>query len=119
MESNPDSNRAIVVIDDPSSPVEFELGTKETMQAAFSPQPHTDRFLTTSHTGRIDVWQLTAGIPARLASFNHGETAVGLASFSSDGSRVISLGDDGTYKIWDVVSQALVVSYGPTVIADR
>ena len=129
MESNSDGNRAIVifesgraelvVIDDPSSPAEFELGANGTMHAAFSPQPHADRFLTTSHTGRIDVWQLTNGIPVQVVSFDHGETPVGLASFSSDGSRVISLGDDSTYKVWDIASRALLVSYGPVIIADR
>jgi hypothetical protein len=129
IESNSDANRAIVVfesgraelvvIDDPSAPAEFDLQTKGTMQAAFGPAPHADRFLTTSRTGWIDVWQLMSGIPARLASFNHGDTPVGLASFSSDGRRVISLGNDSTYKVWDVASQALVVSYGPAVIPNR
>ena len=129
MEGNPDGNRAIVifesgraelvVIDDPSCPCEFELGRSSTMHAAFSPRPGMDRFLTTSHTGRIDVWQLTNRIPAQVVSFNHGETPVGLASFSSDGTRVISLGDDNTYKVWDIASRALLVSYGPVTIGDR
>jgi len=121
IETSPDANRAIVVfesgraaflvIDDPASPGEYEIEAQGTIQAAFSPQPHVDRFLTGSRTGRIDVWQLADGVPARLASFNHGATAVGLASFSSDGTRVISLGDDGAYKIWDIDKRKLVVSY--------
>jgi WD40 repeat protein len=129
IESKPDGNRAIVifesgkaqlvVIDDPSSPAEFGLGTNGTMHAAFSPRPRADRFLTTSHAGRIDVWQLTNGIPAQVVSFNHGKTPISLASFSSNGTHVISLGDDNTYKVWDIASRALLASYGPITIGDR
>ena len=121
IETSPDADRAIVVfesgraaflvIDDPASPGEYELATQKTIHAAFSPRPHADRFLTTSRTGRIDVWQSTAGAPAGLASFEHGATAVGLASFSGDGTRVISLGDDGAYKVWDIGQRKLVASY--------
>ncbi len=73
IETSPDADRAIVVfesgraaflvIDDPASPGEYELATQKTIHAAFSPRPHADRFLTTSRTGRIDVWQSTAGAP--------------------------------------------------------
>jgi WD40 repeat protein len=120
IESNSDSNRAIVVfesgraklvvIDDPSTPIELELESTCVLQAAFSPAQHSDRFITASCTGRIDVWHLTNGSPVRLASFNHGDTPVGLATFSSDGRRVISLGEDNTYKVWDVASQTMVTS---------
>jgi hypothetical protein len=121
IESNPDGTRALVVfesgrvafvvIDDPSAPAEYELGAKGTIHASFSPAPYVDRFLTASQTGQIDVWQLAGGSPAKLASFNHDGTATGLASFSSDGSRVISLGNDGTYKVWDLEERKLMVSY--------
>ena len=120
IETSPDADRAIVVfesgrtaflvIDDPASPGEYELETKGTIHAAFSLRPRVDRFLTTSRTGRIDVWRLTHGAPNRLASFEHGATAVGLASFSGDGTRVISLGDT-SYKIWDIGQRTLVASY--------
>jgi WD40 repeat protein len=127
IESSSDGNRAIVVFEsgramlvvmnDPSKPIKFELVTDDTIQVAFGPRG--DHFLTASRTGRIDVWHLASGIPVRLASFNHGKTPVGLASFSRDGSRVISLDDDSTYKIWDVASGATIVSYGPTATPDR
>jgi hypothetical protein len=100
-----------VVLDDPSSPAEYELEAKGTIHASFSPRPHVDRFLTPSHTGQIDVWQFARGIPAKLASLNHGETAVGNASFSGDGTRVISLGNDGVYKVWDTGTREIVASY--------
>jgi hypothetical protein len=121
IESNLEGTRALVifesgrvefvVLDDPSSPAEYELEAKGTIHASFSPRPHVDRFLTASHTGQIDVWQFPNGIPAKLASFNHGETAVGLASFSGDGTRVISLGNDGAYKVWDIRTRELMASY--------
>ena len=121
IESNSEANRAIVVfesgrvqfvvINDPSSPAEYELGTKGTIHAAFIPRPHTGRFLTASQTGQIDVWRFADGAPAKLASFNHGTTPVGLASFSGDGARIISLSDDDVYKVWDISKRELVVSY--------
>lgn len=121
IESNSEANRAIVVfesgrvqfvvINDPSSPAEYELGTKGTIHAAFIPRPHTGRFLTASQTGQIDVWRFADGAPAKLASFNHGTTPVGLASFSGDGARIISLSADDVYKIWDISKRELVVSY--------
>jgi WD40 repeat protein len=121
IESNPEGTRAIVVfesgrvelvvIDDPSAPAEYELGAKGTIHVSFSPAADVDCFLTASQTGQIDVWQLAGGSLAKLASFNHGGTATGLASFSSDGRRVISLGNDGTYKVWDLGERRLMVSY--------
>ena len=121
IETNPDANRAIVVfeagsaaflvIDNPASPSEYEIETQDTIHAAFSPRPHANRFLTASRTGRVEVWQFAAGVAARLASFDHGPTAVGLASFSGDGTRVISLGDDSAYKIWDIGQKKMMVSY--------
>ena len=121
IETSPDVDRAIVVfesgraaflvIDNPGSPGEHELEMQGTIHAAFSPRPHADRFLTANRMGRIAVWQWAHGAPARLASFEHGATAVGLASFSSDGTRVISLGDDGAYKVWDIGHRKQVASY--------
>jgi WD40 repeat protein len=98
-------------MDNPASPVECELETTGAIEATFCSRPQQDRFLVTTNTGLIDVWQLESGVPARLTSFKHGDTSVGLASFSGDGSRVISLGEDRTHKIWDIASQALMVSY--------
>jgi WD40 repeat protein len=122
IESHAEANRALVVfesgrgelvvIDDPSAPAEYELEATGTIQAAFSPHPHTDRFLTASHSGQIDVWRFAGAAPAKIASFSLGnKTPVGLASFSSDGARVVSLGSDGTYKVWDISTQELVASY--------
>lgn len=121
IESNLEGTRAIVifesgltefvVIDDPSAPAEYKVGTEGTIHAAFSPRPRFDRFLTASRTGQVDVWQFSKGAPTKLASFNHGGTAVGLASFSADGARVISLGNDGAYRVWDISKQKLLISY--------
>lgn len=129
IEGSPDESRAIVVfesgrarlvvIDDPSSPTEFELEAPDTMHAAFSPRPYADRFLTAGRTGRVDVWEMTGGVPGRLVSFNHGAMPVGLASFSSDGRRVISVGADGSFKTWDAGTRGLVVSYGPALVPNR
>ena len=47
----------------------------------------------------------------RYLTFKHGETSIGLVGFSSDGSRVISLGTDSIYKIWDIATGSLVGSF--------
>ena len=79
-----ESGRAdLVVLDDLSVPGEYELATEGTIHASFSPSPQADRFLTASKTGQIDVWHFDDGRLAKLSSFDHGDTPVGLASFSS------------------------------------
>jgi hypothetical protein len=121
IESNPAGTRAIVifesglaslvVLDQPSAAAQVEIDMKGVIQASFGPGPTPDRFLTASRTGEITVWQFADRTLARLVSFSHGGTAIGLASFSSDGTRVISLGADGVYKIWSIAGQDLVVSF--------
>lgn len=101
-----------VALGDPSSPVEHELSAQDTIHASFATLPHTGRFLTTSRTGEIGVWQFAGtAAPDKVATFKHGETPVGLATFSNDAARVISVGNDGTYKIWGIDRNELVVSY--------
>ncbi|MBI2718729.1 MAG: hypothetical protein HYX36_08200 [Rhizobiales bacterium] len=122
IEGNVNGNRAIVIfesgqaqlviIDDPRSPIVCELDMADVMGAAFDPGLDADRFVATTRTGEIAVWQIASRTATRIASFNHGQTAVQLAGFSGDGSRVISLGDDGTCKIWNIRTQSLVASYG-------
>ena len=121
IESNPTGTRAIVifesgraslvVLDDPSSPAQFDLEQPGVIHASFSPGPEGDRFLTASRTGEIGVWQIVNRSPVARASFKHGESPIGLASFSSDGARVVSLAADGVYKIWDIARQELLASY--------
>jgi hypothetical protein len=121
IESNTDGKRALVVfesgraelviLDDVTSPGEFALDMSDTIYAAFSPSPSSNEFLTSSRSGKISLWQFAVGRPVQLASFDHGGTPVGLASFSADGNRIVSVGDDGSYKIWDIGARALVASY--------
>jgi len=112
IESSTDGKRALVVfesgraelviLDDVTSPVEFALDMSDTIYAAFSPSPSSNEFLTSSRSGKISLWQFAVGRLVQLASFDHGGTPVGLASFSADGNRIVSVGDDGSYKIWDI-----------------
>jgi WD40 repeat protein len=104
----------LVVLDDPNAASEFELGTKDTIAVAFSPTAAVDRFVTASKSGQVDVWEFDGGRPTRLASFDHGGVPVGLASFSSGGERAISLGGDGTVKVWDVAGRTLLATFPQT-----
>ena len=67
------------------------------------------RILTTSASGRSQIWspvQLDA-IPA--ASLSHAHTDVVVqAVFSRDGNRIVTASFDGTAKVWDRVSQRLI-----------
>lgn len=107
----------LIVLDDLAAPVEHELATEGIVHAEFGPAAQSDRFLTTSKTGRVDVWRFTGartgseGRPYRVSSFTYGNTAVGLASFSSDGQRIISLDDKGAFQITDAATGSHVVSY--------
>jgi hypothetical protein len=101
----------LVVVDDPNAASEFDLGTKDTIAVAFSPMEDVDRFVTASKSGQIDVWQFTSGPPTLLASFDHGDVPVGLASFSSQGERAISLDADGTVKVWDIARRGLLSTF--------
>jgi hypothetical protein len=104
----------LVVLDDPNAASEFELGTKDSIAVAFSPTADVDRFVTASKSGQVDVWEFDGGPPTRLASFDHGGVPVGLASFSSGGERAISLGGDGTVKVWDVAGRTLLATFPQT-----
>jgi WD40 repeat protein len=107
-----ESGRAdLVVLDEPSSPVEHELAIGGTVNASFGPLSRDDHLPTTSETGEVAVWRFDDAGLAKLASFDHGDAPVGLASFSNDGARVISLGSDGTYKIWGIDDPSLIASY--------
>jgi eukaryotic-like serine/threonine-protein kinase len=67
------------------------------------------RILTTSASGRSQIWspvQLDA-IPA--ASLSHAHTDVVVqAVFSRDGNRIVTASFDGTAKVWDRASQRLI-----------
>lgn len=107
-----ESGRAdLIDLDDPTLPIEHNLSVEGTIHASFALSSRSDRFLTASEAGEIDVWRLDAGGPEKLSSFDHGDTAVGLTSFSMDGTRVISLDLDGTYKVWSLPDQSLLASY--------
>lgn len=107
-----ESGRAdLVGLDDPTSPVEHELAPEGVVHASFGPRPYADRLLTASETGQVEVWRFDGEGLTRLASFDQGDVPVGLASFSSDGTRIICLGGDGTYRIWDIEERGLIASY--------
>jgi WD40 repeat protein len=78
--------------------------------ALYSENKTIRRFLTSTKSGDIDLWDFDGGRVERHSHFNHGKTPVHLAGFSNDELRVISLGDDGTFRFWDASTGRPVAS---------
>jgi WD40 repeat protein/serine/threonine protein kinase/uncharacterized membrane-anchored protein YhcB (DUF1043 family) len=70
--------------------------------AMFSPD---GRRIVTSDDGAAQVWD--AQTYRRMFTLFHGDT-VYQARYSADGARIVTAGGDGTVKIWDAASGALV-----------
>jgi WD40 repeat protein len=121
VESNALNTQAIVVFEsgrvvqvdttDPHALKEYPLVRRDVIYATFSLAAQLERFLMTDSSGTVEIWETTNTAPNKIASFNHGHTSIGLSSFSLDGNRVISMGDDGTFRLWDIEKRALLWSY--------
>ena len=108
-----ESGRAdLIVMNNPRSPQQLQVANEGIVFASFSQSPRSEHFLLATKQGRIDLWDFEGAKLKELASFNHGQTPVGLAGFSKDEHRVSSLGDDGTFWLWDATSGHLIAS-GP------
>ena len=120
VESNKKGTRAIVVfesgradlivLDDLKSPAQYEVATANVTFAAFSESATSGRFLTATKDGKVDLWDFADVKPKRRASLSHSVTSVGIAGFSKDDERVMSLGNDGTFRLWDVITGRLIAS---------
>ncbi|NMG74431.1 TIR domain-containing protein [Aromatoleum diolicum] len=106
-----ESGRAdLVVLDDPKSPIQREVAKDGIIFAAFSPLPDSTRFLTASILGEIGVWSFDNGELKHLATLNHGRTTVRAATLTDDERRLVSLGDDDSFRLWNAASGALIGS---------
>jgi WD40 repeat protein len=106
-----ESGRAdLVVFDKLKTPVQRNVANEGVIFATFSQSKESERFLTATKSGEIDLWNFDGGTVKRLSHFNHGKTPVRLAGFSKDELRVISLGDDGTLRLWDSSTGGLIAS---------
>lgn len=62
-------------------------------------------FVTSYKSGAATQWKLVQDTNIdELRTLAHGEATVMYAGFSADGSRIITLADDRSLKIWDTVS---------------
>jgi WD40 repeat protein len=100
----------LVVLDNINTPIQREVANEAVIFATFSQSKGSERFLTATKSGEIDLWNFDGGTVKRLSHFNHGKTPVRLAGFSEDELRVISLGDDGTLRFWDSTTGGLIAS---------
>jgi WD40 repeat protein len=120
VESNKKGTRAIVVfesgradlivLDDLKSPAQHEVATANVTFAAFSESATSGCFLTATKDGKVDLWDFEDGKPKKRASLSHGTMPVGIAGFSTDEQRVVSLSNDGTFRLWDAITGRLIAS---------
>ena len=120
IDSNAAADRAIVIFEsgqaslidlaDPTQPQEMRLDVDDVAFAVFNPNADSKQFLTTTRDGLLQIWYADRGGPRREAVLDHAGVTVGLASFSRDGARVISLDDSGIFRRWDIESAALLSS---------
>lgn len=127
VESNAARDRAVVVFESgrtdflllqdlvrvAQKPETFQHRVAETgtVHVAFAPEPRADRFVLSTRSGGVEVWDSSTGVPVRAAAFRHEGSGVGMAGFSRDSLRVISLGEDGTCHVWDLARRERIASY--------
>jgi WD40 repeat protein len=64
---------------------------------------HYDKQLfivTTYKDGPADLWKLQDGLVVPMGTLTHEHAKVTYAKFSKTGSRIITMGEDGSWKIW-------------------
>lgn len=59
---------------------------------------------------RVIVWDLAAPIPTAIAIFEEGDRPIFDLALSADGSVLASASEDGTIRLWDVVTGQLVTT---------
>jgi hypothetical protein len=100
-----ESGRAILLeVADPHAPVPHGLEASHVTFATF--HDASRRFLTADRSGRIDVWEVGAGAPRRIAAFDQAAPS-GLAGFADDGERIVAVDESGAVRVWDVTTGAL------------
>jgi len=120
VEPSGSGHRAIVVFE---SGAVFLLTVKDSAKPTMTPLDAADvtfanfqeaysRFATADKTGNIKVWQLIAGEPELIASFQQ-DGASGLIKFSDDGKRLLSVAEDGSIRIWVIRSKEVLFRNGP------
>jgi Putative serine esterase (DUF676) len=90
----------------------FKLSTDDvdfiTSAAATQTQGPT-YFLTTYKAGPATEWYEDNGDIHELRTLGHGDATVIYAGFSADGSRIVTLAEDCSLKIWDTAGGSVLV----------
>ena len=102
----------LLTITDSNGPTMIELNAKNVTFASF--HEASNRFATANETGTIQLWELRAGRPVEIASFEQG-VASGLTRFSDDGERLLAVAEDGSVWAWAIDSQEALFSHAPVV----
>ncbi|KAF2156802.1 peptidyl-prolyl cis-trans isomerase cypE [Myriangium duriaei CBS 260.36] len=76
--------------------------------------PHTDFLITSSVDGAVKFWKKVAGGIEFVKEFKAHEGEIVSASVSVDGQSFATAGNDGTVKIFDVVTFDLLAQLTPT-----
>ena len=100
-----DGTVALLVVDDPIEPKLVDLETRDVTFAAF--HDPTRQFVTANQAGVIELWEPGSATP--VAAFEQGAPA-GRVRFSDDGERLIAVAEDGTVRLWNIGTAALLAS---------
>ena len=118
---NRDGTRAVVVFEDggaslanlatPEEPTERRLSDEGVTHAAFGIAGGEEILMLGKADGRVELWKLTNDQATLGRSFQHGDSAVRLISQSEDLGRVISLSEDGIFRVWTVSDQSEIATF--------
>ncbi|RPI46134.1 MAG: hypothetical protein EHM59_08275 [Betaproteobacteria bacterium] len=100
-----------------SSEKNIRLPGPGVISVAFSPSAAADVLLAASRDGFVSTWRLDGNRLALLHELAHG-MPVEHASFSADGSRILTIADDRVGRIWDAASGTLIGTIGDPVKVD-